>query len=456
MLAQIFAIFVMLAILSILIIVHEFGHFSVARYFGFQTPVFGFGLPFGPHLTLGKKWGTEFRVYACLLGGFVAIPELGDESSLKEKDDAFGVPLNAFRKFPIWQRALVAFAGVGFNIIFAYMVMATMFFSLGQPSQPTVVYKLIQENPIAAQAGIKVNDAIVSVDGHPVAGPDDAVHLLTERKSQEVTLEILRDAKPLTIKVVTNDKGKVGMALVNKGPMTYTRMEGNPFQVAWAALVRLCTLTYNMFEALGMMVTGLFSGGGGGGGSGHPSVGLQDLHGVLAVIKIGADIAQQDWSQLFIFTIMISMDLAIINLLPWPALDGGHLAFMVFEALRGRPMGERAQGEIVKWGFISLLVLMAVVMVNDVTALISGKLDFKVKDGQIKRAKDKDKADNGAADTPADTAAETAASPTEPSTDPSKKQFSQEQAPVQNDDKTPTPSVAPDAGSTEKPVAPSR
>src|SRR4030095_1852803 len=91
-----------------------------------------------------------------------------------------------------------------------------------------------------------------------------------------------------------------------------------------------------------------------------------------------ADIAQQDWTQLFLFTIMISMDLAIINLVPWPALDGGHLAFMAVEAVRGRPMGERAEGEIVKWGFISLIVLMVLVMYNDVTALFSGKLNLKL------------------------------------------------------------------------------
>ncbi len=99
--AQALAIFVMLAILSILIIVHEFGHFSVARFFGFQTPVFGFGLPFGPHWTIGHKWGTEFRIHALLLGGFVLIPELGDESSLQENN--LSIVLKPFRKFAIWE-----------------------------------------------------------------------------------------------------------------------------------------------------------------------------------------------------------------------------------------------------------------------------------------------------------------------------------------------------------------
>lgn len=371
---QVFAVFVMLAILSVLIIVHECGHFSVARFFGFQTPVFGFGLPFGPHWVVGRKWGTEFRIHACLLGGYVAIPELGDESAASQ--DAFGVPLQPFKKFPIWQRALVAFAGVGFNILFAYLVMLVMFLTLGQQSQPTVVTALPPSNPIAAQAGIKVNDTIVAINDKPVASTDETVALLSSHRNELVHVQISRDGQPMTIDMTTNAQGKVGMQLEGKGPATYKKIEGNFFDIARQALVRLWTLTYSMMSALGQMVEGLL-GGGPKASPGHPKVGFGDLHGVLAVVKIGADIAQQDWSQLFLFTILISMDLAIINLLPWPALDGGHLAFMTFEAVRGRPMGERAQGEIVKWGFVSLIVLMVVIMVNDVRALVTGQLDYK-------------------------------------------------------------------------------
>lgn len=362
----------MLGILSILIIVHELGHFSVARFFGFQTPVFGFGLPFGPHWVVGRKWGTEFRIHACLLGGYVAIPELGDESN----EEAFGIPLKPFKKFPIWQRALVAFAGVGMNIIFAYLVMVAMLTFLGEPSQPVVVHSLIKSNPIALQAGIKPGDQVVSIDQARVTNPDEAVHYLISHKSSKVQVNVIRDGHPMTIAMVTSTAGKVGMALISKGTMTYEKIHTNFFETLVSGANKLWTLTWNMIEALGIMLSGLFTVHNGEGG---PSLGIQDLHGVLAVIKIGADIAQQDWSQLFLFTIMISMDLAIINLVPWPALDGGHLAFMAFEAVRGRPMEEKAQGEIVKWGFISLIVLMAIVMVNDVTALFSGKLNLKMK-----------------------------------------------------------------------------
>ena len=405
MLVQIFAIFVMLAILSVLIIVHECGHFSVARFFGFQTPVFGFGLPFGPHWVVGKRWGTEFRIHACLLGGYVAIPELGDESN----QDAFGVPLAPFKKFPIWQRALVAFAGVGNNIIFAYLVTLVMFFAVGQPIHTTAVESLPAANPIAATAGIKPGDELISIDEFKVTSPDEAVSYLSSHKSTPVKVNILRDKQPMTIAMTTNENGKVGMGLVSKS-LSYKKVDGNFFEVAGLAFNQLCRLTWNMVDALVQMVQGLAAGGKASGG--HPAVGIQDLHGVLAVVKIGADIAQQDWSQLFLFTIMISMDLAIINLVPWPALDGGHLAFMTFEAIRGRPMGERAQGEIVKWGFVGLMVLMVVIMANDITALFAGKLDYKKKDTQAakdskdsKEAKDAKAPEAGSDDSKSDTPA---------------------------------------------------
>jgi membrane-associated protease RseP (regulator of RpoE activity) len=380
MLLEAFAILVMLGILSVLIIVHEFGHFSVARFFGFQTPVFGIGLPFGPYWVVGHKWGTQFRIHAALLGGYVAIPELGDESNARE--DTYGVPLSPFRKFPIWQRALVAFAGVGFNIIFAWIVMFTMLATMGEPVQNVVVQQLPPENPIAAQAGIKAGDKVLRIDNTTVGTPDDLVGYLGKRPNTQVTVHVMRGKEPKDITMTTNAKGKVGMALITKGPIHYNKIEdASPIALAAMSTDRLVKLTGNMVDALGMMAQNI------GNSITHPQekkvpgakpqMGIEDVHGVLAVVKIGADIAKQDWSQLFLFTIMISMDLAIINLLPWPALDGGHLAFMAFEAVRGKPMEERHQGEIVKWGFLSLLLLMAVIMFNDVKALVTGKLDFK-------------------------------------------------------------------------------
>jgi regulator of sigma E protease len=368
------AIVVMLLILSMIIIVHEFGHFLVARFFGFQTPIFGFGLPFaGPHWVIGHRWGTEFRFHALLIGGYVAIPELGDETNLEED---LGVPLKPFRKFPIWQRILVACAGVAFNIISAYLIMVVMFFTLGQPVQPTVVHSLIKSNPIAMNAGMKAGDQIYSIEGSKVTSPDDAVHILTHHKAQQINIEVIREGQPQTISMTTNAQGKVGMALVSKGRAKWEPVDGGPLNILWLALVKLWTLSQSMLEAMGQLVTGIFSGGGG--EKGAPSLGIQDLHGVFAVVKIGADIAQQDWTQLFVFTIMISLDIAIINIMPFPVLDGWHVVCFLLEGVRGKPLPEKPNAEIMKWGVITLLVLMALVTINDVSAWLQGKLNVKL------------------------------------------------------------------------------
>ena len=372
----------MLGVLGTLIVVHECGHFLVARYFGFQTPVFGIGLPFGPSWTLGKRWGTEFRLHAFILGGYVAIPELGDETNSAE--EVFGVKLSPFKKFPIWQRALVAFAGVGFNILFAYLLVFLMLLFVGRQAPGNVMVGAFpKENPIAMQAGVNIDDQVVGIDDIKVKSAEDVIGYLGKHKSTPIVLHVLRSGQAVDLPMTPNAEGRVGMQLETQA--IYEKVEGNPIEIAGMAARDLTTQTGQMLAAMGNMIEGLahkiVSLGQKEADKGGP--GLKDFHGVLAVIKVGSDLSQRDWREIVKLTIMISMDLAIVNLFPWPALDGGHLAFMFLEALRGKPMEERAQGEIVKWGFLSLIALMVVVLVNDVSAWVKGDLDFTKKKNQI-------------------------------------------------------------------------
>ena len=157
----------------------------------------------------------------------------------------------------------------------------------------------------------------------------------------------------------------------------YEKVEGNFLDVCVLGGQELTNRTRLMVVKIVELVQNLLPDFGPKQPGAAPKASIKDLHGVLAVIKIGADMANVDWRTLFMFTILISMDLAIVNLLPWPALDGGHLAFMLVEAIRGKPIEERAHGEMVRWGFLSLIALMVIVMVNDVSALMSGQLDLK-------------------------------------------------------------------------------
>jgi RIP metalloprotease RseP len=255
--------------------------------------------------------------------------------------------------------------------------MVVMLYTIGKPIPGAMVTALPPENPIAAQAGVLPKDELVGINNITVTSPDDVVSYLGSRKNTSVVLHMMRAGKPLDLTMTTNGDGRVGMQLGQTDKTKYEKVEGNPIEMAGTAYSELSNKTWMMMQAMGQLFTNIIPHPQPKGSQAKPQLGLGDFHGVIAVIKIGGDLAQQDWRQLYMFTILISMDLAIVNLLPWPALDGGHLAFMTLEAIRRKPMQEQFQGEIVKWGFLSLLALMVVVMVNDVTALISGKLDMK-------------------------------------------------------------------------------
>ncbi len=432
---NIFSILTMLGILSILILVHEAGHFAVARFFGFQTPVFGFGLPFGPSWTIGEKWGTQFKIHLLMLGGYVAIPELGDESALAH--EAYGVPLKPFTKFPIWQRALVAFAGVAMNMIFAYFVMVAMVWQLGLPSDKVYVKELVPQIPIAREAGVQANDHLDTIDGVKVTTIEQVISYFGKHKQQTVTLGILREPEELRgtadgeakatkveIKAAPNADGKLGMGLVTPRIKTANL---SPVDVCSHAFSELADLTNQMVQTLCKMFYQILFGWAEHHPKGEaPKAGIGDLHGVLVVIKWGAELAQEDWTSLFTFTALISMDLAIVNLLPIPALDGGHLFFMLIEAIRGRPMDEKIHGEMVKWGFISLLALMALIMVNDIRALVTGELDYKKK----KQIQEQKKPDASIESKPSDEKVETEGNSSEGAAGANKSSATNESAPA--------------------------
>ena len=167
-------IFVIISILviTLLIVVHEFGHFLAAKLYGFQTPIFGIGMPFGPFIKLFKKWDTEFRFYFALIGGFVAIPETSDETSTETIKD---MELKPFRKFPVYQRAVVAVAGVAFNILFALIIAFFMSTSIGLPKllASNKIAEFVSDSSPAKQAGLEFGDYVISVNGQKIASGKD-------------------------------------------------------------------------------------------------------------------------------------------------------------------------------------------------------------------------------------------------------------------------------------------
>lgn len=391
---------VVLALISVMIIVHEFGHWIVARRLGFQTPIFGFGLPFGSHIKLGRWKDTEFRFHWFVLGGYVAIPELGDETNeeaLKELPN-----LKPLKSFPVWKRALVASAGVAFNILFAYLVCLIMVSTIGSPSAKgnIVVTHLLDSkesannygskpNPIAKNAGFRAGDIVLKVNNIKIKDPNQVVKIVRANKLKEVVFNIERSylidnkqqKETLDIKVIPNEEGTIGIGLGVSASGKYDKPSKNPLVWLYQAAIVLFEWTVTMLLGLGLMIMNLF----GITPANAPKISADDLHGIIAIVSVFAQAITIDFREVYRWTALISVNLAIINLLPIPALDGGHLLFMFIEKLRGRRIAESIQQRAIQTGFFLLILLMFFVLFNDIKGIITGKFNLIQTKEEVKK-----------------------------------------------------------------------
>ena len=384
-------IVIVLALISVMIIVHEFGHWIVARRLGFQTPVFGFGLPFGGHLKLGNWKETEFRFHWFVLGGYVAIPELGDESGdemLKEMPH-----LKPMKSFPVWKRACVASAGVAFNILFAYLICLIMVATVGPPSSKgnVVITNLLDSsspsvngsfkpNSIAKDAGFMPGDVILKANYINIKEPAQLVQIVMSSPGKQVLIKVKRNyienekqkSETLNIKVTPNSEGTIGIGLGLSTNGEYDKPSRNPLVWTGQAFQVLSEWTVNMIIGLFLMIMNMV----GMAPNGTPRINADDLHGIVAIVSVFAQAITIDFREIYRWTALISVNLAIINLLPIPALDGGHLLFMAIEKVRGKKLAESIQQKAIQTGFVLLIMLMFFVLFNDIKGLMSGKFNL--------------------------------------------------------------------------------
>ena len=347
--------------LMFLILVHEFGHWIVARMFGFKTPVFSIG--FGKRewsLVLGTYWDTEFRISPILLGGYVSIPELQDETTAKEMmkgtEDAQNVKV-----FPVWQRQLVAVAGVVMNILTAFAIFASLLFFIGQPSADitaTKVRALSPEVTIAQDAGIEAGDKFVTVDGVKIVTPDDLVSTFQSNKNTPVEVVVDRDGETKEFTVTPNADGIIGIGIDIDYNEVYTKKSFGESVTMGAK--QTYTQFVGMIKGLGMMV-GLVD------LPPNTPDGAADVHGVVGIVQIGASAFDQGTFQFLSIVALISLNLALLNILPIPMLDGGHMMFYTIESIRGKPVSLETRQKASSIFFFLLLALMFYGLFNDIT-----------------------------------------------------------------------------------------
>lgn len=359
-------ILAMIAGLSILIIVHEFGHWFVAQLLGFKTPIFSIG--FGkPYIVFARFRGTEFRLTPWLIGGYVAIPELGDETSAKEWMKASNIDDSNFNfeYKAIWKRALVAVAGVVMNVILAVVLLFGLFAAKGVPYQDVVPNTVIVYNveaskdvTIAKDAGIQSMDRIVAINGQPVSTFEEVRDALQANKGNSITITVLRNGTEVSITLTPSAEGKIGVSM---GPEVVQKFKEVG---AGEAATLAVTGTYNgltgILKGFGMMV-GLVE---------KPAdlpENATDVHAIVGIVQLGASMFEQGLLDFVMFLVMISLNLAVFNILPIPLLDGGHLMFMAIEKVRGKPLSREVQGKILSIFFMLFMLLLAYGLFNDFT-----------------------------------------------------------------------------------------
>jgi regulator of sigma E protease len=349
------SLFAFLIVLGILIFFHEFGHFLIARLF--RVGVEKFSLGFGPRL-LGKKVGiTDYRLSLVPLGGYVKM--VGEEPD--EDLDPHLIPFSFTHKH-VLKRILIVFAGPFFNILLAVLIFWVISFVSGVLILKSSIGS-VKENSPAQIAGFKKGDLVTAVDGVAVDTWEAMAERITHSggKPLEITVErpegslVLRAIPELiTSKNLLGENIKRYVIGIGTAGETYSRKLGF-FQAAEESLRQ----TYGIVELMVMIVTKLITG----------DISIDTVGGPIMIAQMAGDQAKAGVSSLFQFIAVISVNLAVINLLPIPVLDGGHLLFFVIEAIIGRPVNIKVREISQQVGMVILIMLMILVFYNDITRL---------------------------------------------------------------------------------------
>ncbi len=392
------AVFVFSAVIAI----HEFGHFMVAKLCGVQVNEFSIGM--GPVLCKRVRKGTQYSIRALPVGGFVALEgeespeskqaeENTDEEPLSPHSDAdsspsrgakadagkpdlpplsgevaeptgsdgevspAGIPLN---EAPVWQRALIMLAGAGMNFVLGFVVMAILITAQSEPITSKVLYQ-VEENALCGQTGLQAGDKILAVNGRRCFVANDILYELMRTEDYTADFTVLRDGKKVELPGVQfdtwqDDKGETHMNLgftvygIKKTPLNVLKEAGN--SVLYYGRI--------IFASLSDLLRGRES--------------INDLSGPVGIVTAIGQAANYGWQDLLETLALITVNVGIFNLLPFPALDGGKVVFLLIEGVTGHAVPEKIQSGLIVAAFALLFGLMIFATYNDILRLITGAM----------------------------------------------------------------------------------
>ena len=371
------AVFVFSAVIAI----HEFGHFMVAKLCGVQVNEFSIGM--GPVLCKRVRKGTQYSIRALPVGGFVALegeesPEsrqaeenlsaadggsspdrgaLGIAETSPEEEKPAGIPLN---EAPVWQRALIMLAGAGMNFVLGFVVMAILITAQSEPITSKVLYQ-VEENALCGQTGLQAGDKILAVNGRRCFVANDILYELMRTEDYTADFTVLRDGKKVELPGVQfdtwqDDKGETHMNLgftvygIKKTPLNVLKEAGN--SVLYYGRI--------IFASLSDLLRGRES--------------INDLSGPVGIVTAIGQAASYGWQDLLEMLVLITVNVGIFNLLPFPALDGGKVVFLLIEGVTGHAVPEKIQSGLTVAAFALLFGLMIFATYNDILRLITGAM----------------------------------------------------------------------------------
>ncbi len=357
------AILAFLVILTVLVFVHEMGHFLVARHNGVRVEVFSIG--FGKEIFgWTDKYKTRWKFSMIPLGGYVkmfgdanaASQPSGDMSGLSAEELAV-----AFHAKRLGQRFWIVVAGPLANFLFAWVILIGLFLTVGQQFTPPEVGEVMPESAAEA-AGMLPGDRILELNGAAIERFEDVQRLIRPNPEVPVDIVVLRDGERVAMTAVpvlselTNNLGmtqKIGLLGISRGGVEYVR-HGLAMAI-WRAGGEVLFLSKATLEALGQIIIGNRS--------------TEELGGPVRIAQMSGAYAEAGLVPTLGFMVMLSVTLGLINLFPIPMLDGGHLLFYIIEFVRGRPLGERAQEYGFRIGMALVFSLMIFVTLNDLIQL---------------------------------------------------------------------------------------